>query len=374
MEFNHLTFYVDAVAPWRDWFVNAWGGVWDGLGSADGQTDDQALVYVGQVPLLIVSTPPVVRPYLQQHPSGIGDVALRVGDLDQTLDQVTAAGGTVVQPTQTDLWGRGRWAQIQGWGSLRHTLVESWQQAVWVPGIASRGGALTTAPRVMSLKPPAASPSLAIDAIDAIDHAVMNVLEGELPQAVAWYQRQLGFQPQQQFTIDTPRSGLRSQVMAHPHGSAKLPINESATPNSQVQEFLHYNRGGGIQHVALHTQDIVSTVAGLRQGGVNFLSVPPSYYEALRQRPGYQPDGDRDPAIAQLQILVDWELHLPQARLLQTFTQPFLSIPTVFFEIIQRQVVQTEGATAQAEGFGARNFQALFEAIEHEQIKREKLT
>jgi His/Glu/Gln/Arg/opine family amino acid ABC transporter permease subunit len=125
-------------------------------------------VYVGQVPLLIVSTPQVVRPYLQQHPSGIGDVALRVSDLDQTLDQVTAAGGTVVQLTQTDLWGRGRWAQIQGWGSLRHTLVESWQQAVWVPEIASRGGALTTAPRVMSLKPPAASPSLAIDAIDAI--------------------------------------------------------------------------------------------------------------------------------------------------------------------------------------------------------------
>ncbi len=357
MEFNHLSFYVDAVAPWRDWFVNAWGGVWDGLGSADGQTDaqtgDQALVYVGQVPLLIVSTPQVVRPYLQQHPSGIGDVALRVSDLDCTLDQVTAAGGTVVQPPQTDLWSRGRWAQIQGWGSLRHTLVESWQRLVWVPAIA----------------PGSSQPSAATPPINAIDHAVMNVPTGELPQAVAWYQRQLGFQPQQQFTIDTPRSGLRSQVMAHPQGSAKLPINESATPNSQVQEFLHYNRGSGIQHVALHTQDIVSTVAGLRQGGVTFLPVPPSYYEALRQRPGYRPD-DYDRAIAQLQILVDWELHLPQARLLQTFTQPFLSIPTVFFEIIQRQVVPAQGTLVQAQGFGERNFQALFEAIEREQIKR----
>lgn len=370
MEFNHLSFYVDAVAPWRDWFVNAWGGAWDGLGSADEQTDDQSLVYVGQVPLLIVSTPQIVRPYLQQHPSGIGDVALRVSDLDQTLEQVTAAGGTVVQPPQTDPWGRGRWAQIQGWGSLHHTLVESWQRSVWVPAIAPEGGSLTVAPEDGFLKPPAAPPT---PAIDAIDHAVINVPEGELPQAVAWYQRQLGFQPQQQFTIDTPRSGLRSQVMAHPQGSAKLPINESATPNSQVQEFLHYNRGGGIQHVALHTQDIVSTVAGLRQGGINFLPVPPSYYEALRDRPGYRPDDDRDPAIAQLQILVDWELHLPQARLLQTFTQPFLSIPTVFFEIIQRQVVQTNGSIAQAQGFGERNFQALFEAIEREQIKRGSL-
>ncbi|MGF1518184.1 MAG: 4-hydroxyphenylpyruvate dioxygenase family protein [Nodosilinea sp.] len=368
MEFNHLSFYVDAVVPWREWFVNAWGGVWDDLGSADDQTpdqtDDQALVYVGQVPLLIVSTPQVVRPYLQQHPSGIGDVALRVGDLDQTLDQVTAAGGTVVQPTQADPWGRGRWAQIQGWGSLRHTLVESWQRLVWVPGIAPGGRALTIAP-----EPPATPPT---PAIDAVDHVVMNVPVGELPLAVTWYQRQLGFQPQQQFIIDTPRSGLRSQVMAHPQGSAKLPINESATPNSQVQEFLHYNRGGGIQHVALHTQDIVGTVAELKKGGVDFLPVPPSYYEALRQRPGYRPD-ERDPAIAQLQILVDWELHLPQARLLQTFTQPFLSIPTVFFEVIQRQVVQSQGTVAQAQGFGERNFQALFEAIEREQIKRGSL-
>lgn len=368
MEFNHLSFYVDAVAPWRDWFVSAWGGVWDGLGSADGQAehqaDHQALLYVGQVPLLIISTPQVVRPYLQRHPSGIGDVALRVGDLDQTLEQVTAAGGTVVQPPQADPWGRGRWAQIQGWGSLRHTLVESWQRLGWVPGIAPKGGAVPFASQ-----PPMYLPTLAID---AIDHAVMNVPEGELPQAVAWYQSQLGFEPQQQFVIDTPRSGLRSQVMAHPQGKAKLPINESATPNSQVQEFLHYNRGGGIQHVALHTQDIVGTVAALKKGGVNFLPVPPSYYEALRQRPGYRPD-DHEAAIAQLQILVDWELHLPQARLLQTFTQPFLSIPTVFFEVIQRQVVQSQGTMAQAQGFGERNFQALFEAIEREQIKRGSL-
>ncbi|TVQ06247.1 MAG: 4-hydroxyphenylpyruvate dioxygenase [Leptolyngbya sp. DLM2.Bin27] len=355
MEFNHLSFYVDTVAPWRNWFVRAWGGVCAALGAADGSTDDRALVYVGQVPLLIVATPQIVSPYLKQHPPGIGDVALRVGDLDYALGQVVAAGGTVVQPPQPDPWGRGRWAQIQGWGSLRHTLVESRRSLRWVPSLAPA---------------PAASAS----AITAIDHAVLNVPEGDLPRAVAWYQGQLGFQPQQQFIIDTPRSGLRSQVLAHPQGSAKLPINEPATPNSQVQEFLHYNRGGGIQHVALHTHDIVSTVAELKAGGVNFLPVPPSYYEALRDRPGYQPDDDREAAIAQLQILVDWELHLPQARLLQTFTQPFLSIPTVFFEIIQRQVVQTQGTVAQAQGFGERNFQALFEAIEREQIKRGSLT
>ncbi|WOD38139.1 4-hydroxyphenylpyruvate dioxygenase family protein [Nodosilinea sp. E11] len=369
MEFNHLSFYVDAVAPWRDWFVNAWGGVLVTPTASDTSAPtptDQALVLVGQVPLLLLANHPVVASYLSQHPAGIGDVALRVRDLDQTLARVVAAGGTVAQPSQADAWGRGRWAQIQGWGSLRHTLVESWQTAVWVPAIA---------PSLL----PTASPM--VSTISAIDHAVVNVPAGELSQAVDWYQRQLGFCPQQQFVIDTPRSGLRSQVLAHPEGNAQLPINEPATANSQVQEFLNFNQGSGIQHVALHTDDIVCTVEHLRAGGVSFLSVPPSYYEALRQRPGYWLTGDtpsswlrqREAAIAQLQILVDWDPHLPQARLLQTFTQPFLNIPTVFFELIQRQVVWANGDETRAQGFGERNFQALFEAIEREQMKRGSL-
>lgn len=376
MEFNHLSFYVDEVAPWRDWFVQAWGGVWAGpeLSQPPGHLapetalGEMALVYVGQVPLLIVADAAVVAPYLDKHPPGIGDIALRVGNLEQTLHRVVAAGGQILQPITHDPWGRGQWGQIQGWGSLSHTLVESWQAEPWVPGIAP----------LSTTGPAAYSHSL----ITAIDHAVVNVPTGELPQAVAWYANQLGFQPRQRFAIDTSRSGLLSQVLAHPQGGAQLPINEPATANSQVQEFLDYNRGGGIQHVALHTNDIVHTVEQLRKGGVSFLPVPQSYYEALGQRPGYQTQGDlssdwlhqREAAIARLQILVDWEPHLPQARLLQTFTQPFLSIPTVFFELIQRQVVRVDGDLAQAQGFGERNFQALFEAIEREQMKRGSLT
>lgn len=364
MEFNHLSFYVDAIAPWRDWFIKAWGGSWAGPEASDGLPSDRALVYVGQVPLLIVAVPDVVSHYLQKHPPGIGDVALRVNDLEQTLERVVAGGGIVVQPPQNDRWGRGRWSKIQGWGSLSHTLIESWQPESWVPGVAPGNCGV-----------PGTEGSL----ITAIDHAVVNVPPGELPQAVAWYAHQLGFQPRQRFTIDTSRSGLRSQVLAHPQGNAQLPINEPATANSQVQEFLDYNRGGGIQHVALHTENIIHTVGQLRAGGVKFLPVPPSYYEALRQRPGYQSDPpsqgfrQREAAIAQLQILVDWEPHLPQAWLLQTFTQPLLSIPTIFFELIQRQVVQLKDKDVQAQGFGERNFQALFEAIEREQMKRGSL-
>ncbi|MGB3137122.1 MAG: VOC family protein [Nodosilinea sp.] len=365
MEFNHLSFYVEAVDPWRDWFVGAWGGVCLDPDRVTSNRLDRALVYLGQVPLLLVADAAVVTPYLQQHPSGIGDVALRVKALEPVLKRVTAAGGTLLQPVQTDPWGRGRWGRIRGWGSLSHTLVESWQTERWVPDVA---------PHAEGYAP---EDSL----ITAIDHVVVNVPRGELPKAVAWYTSQLDFQPRQRFTIDTSHSGLLSQVLAHPQGSAQLPINESATSNSQVQEFLDYNRGAGVQHVALHTVDILHTVGHLRAGGVRFLPVPPSYYEALRLRPGYQtqstPDSaerrQHEAAVAQLQILVDWEPHLPQARLLQTFTQPLLNIPTVFFELIQRQVVQIKGETVQAQGFGERNFQALFEAIEREQVKRGSL-
>lgn len=358
MEFNHLHFYVDQVATWHHWFVDTWGGT--SLGLSLGSPGPQGLVCLGGVPLLITSPGTAdggVASYLGQHPPGIGDVAFRVKHLDRVVDQVRRAGGILHQPPQPDAQGRGRWCQIQGWGRLRHTLIESNQPQTWLPDYQET-----------------LIPSPHGSCIEGIDHAVLNVPAGQLQPATAWYIDQLGFQPQQQFTIDTAKSGLRSQVLAHPDGNAQLPINEPATSNSQVQEFLDWNRGAGVQHVALHTRDILSTVQQLRQAGVAFLDVPQSYYEDLIQRQGYQTDPSQDQALAQLQILVDWEAHLPQARLLQTFTQPFLDIPTVFFELIQRQVVQVNQAPVKARGFGERNFQALFEAIEREQLKRGSLT
>ncbi|NJL45709.1 MAG: 4-hydroxyphenylpyruvate dioxygenase [Leptolyngbyaceae cyanobacterium SM2_3_12] len=358
MEFNHLNFYVDRVETWHNWFVKTWGGVSKGL-HRDAPSP-QGLVCLGGVPLLFSSpgaTQNGVGFYLEQHPPGIGDVAFRVSQLDHLVDQVLRAGGTLLQPVQSDAWGRGRWCQIQGWGKLRHTLIESNQAGRWLPGYGE------------TPQPPHGS-----GLIEGIDHAVLNVPVGQLQGAITWYIDQLGFQPRQQFTIDTANSGLRSQVLAHPGGSAQLPINEPATPNSQVQEFLDWNQGAGVQHVALHTRDILTTVQQLRQAGIAFLDVPQTYYDDLVNRQGYQTDPSQDQALAQLQILVDWEAHLPQARLLQTFTQPFLDIPTVFFELIQRQVVQVNQAPVKARGFGERNFQALFEAIEREQAKRGSLT
>jgi 4-hydroxyphenylpyruvate dioxygenase len=361
MEFNHLHLFVDNVALWRDRFVHTWGGQatdWSTPAGALG-----VLVHLGQVPILITAPQTqgdAVATYLTQHPAGLGDVAFRVTNLAHTLDQVRQAGGQVLTPVQTDDQGRGCWGQIQGWGTLRHTLVQSDQVETWVPG--QPVGETVGRPTDSSTR-----------FINQIDHAVLNVPPGQLTDAVNWYVSQLGFQPQQQFNIDTAWSGLRSQVLAHPHGRAQLPINEPATPNSQVQEFLDWNCGAGIQHVALHTRDILQTVQQLKQAGVTFLEVPDRYYTALPQRQGYEADAPLEAAIARLKILVDWETPLPQARLLQTFTQPFLDIPTLFFEIIQRQSVHLNGVKQCAQGFGERNFQALFEAIEQEQRKRGSL-
>jgi 4-hydroxyphenylpyruvate dioxygenase len=197
-----------------------------------------------------------------------------------------------------------------------------------------------------------------------IDHVVLNVANGNLESAVSFYEKTLGFQRQQTFNIQTHRSGLHSQVMVHPHGGVQLPINEPSSENSQIQEFLNLNRGPGIQHIALATHDILQAVAQLRASGLSFIQVPPRYYRNLQQRQGFRKSAAQWAEIEAQEILVDWHSDDPEKMLLQTFTQPIFSQPTFFFESIERR--------CQAQGFGEGNFQALFQAIEQEQIKREK--
>ncbi len=353
MEFNHLHLYVDDLGPWRQRFLTGWAAV-PGCPLSPA-LDSRLLLYLGQVPLLLSDRRcPRVEAYLQRHPPGIGDLALRVTDLETTLDRLVRAGGHLHTPIATDTLGRGRWCQVQGWGSLRHTLIESYQGAAWVPDHPTP-----------ALPPPATTPP-----IDGIDHAVLNVSGEDFSPAMTWYVNQLGFQPQQRFTITTPWSGLKSVVLAHPQGGAQLPVNQPTGPTSQIQEFLNWNRGAGIQHVALHTSDILHTVHQLKRSGVGFIDVPPSYYRSLAQQPTCRVDEALAAALNQLKILLDWDASVPQATLLQTFTQPLLDIPTLFFELIQRQVVEVNGLPYRTQGFGERNFQALFEAMEAEQRQR----
>jgi 4-hydroxyphenylpyruvate dioxygenase len=359
MKFNHLHFYVDRVTLWHERLVRTWGATSIFL---EAQTaNPMALVCLGQIPLLLSqpeATGGPVATYLDCHPPGIGDLAFCVNHLEAVVQRVLSNGGSLTQPVQQDRYQRVRWCQIQGWGALRHTLVEPLEPGIWIPPLMTPGLSL---------------PGVGQTSIEHIDHAVLNVATGQLAAAVNWYEQQLGFKPQQQFAINTPYSGLNSQVLVHPEGPAQLPINEPTTPNSQVQEFLDWNQGAGIQHIALHSRNIFQTVQQWRDAGVAFLEVPASYYNHLAQRPDYDAEGEDLAAIARLQLLVDWAPHLPQAQLLQTFTQPLFDQPTLFFEVIQRRTATVNGQRLMAEGFGERNFLALFEAIEREQTKRGSL-
>lgn len=378
MDFNHLHLYVDDVAVWCDHFVQRWGGQAQAVhpsGHPSG-AEPTALVVLGAVPLRL-SAPQGpgdrVADYLRQHPPGVGDVAFWVPDLEVALARLVAHGGDLLTPLTDE--PDGRWCQVRGWGHLRHTLVQSERPMAWVPGARVQTPALQVPARSAPAgptsvdPPPDLSPSSPLP-ISHIDHGVINVPAGQMEAAVDWYVQQFGFQPQQRFVIHTPWSGLRSQVLIHPQGGATLPINEPATANSQIQEFLDWNRGPGVQHVALHTGDIGQTVQRLKDLGVGFLEVPQGYYHALAQRPG---NGDLEADWVRLQILADWDDDTPQAKLLQTFTQPIFPTPTLFFEIIQRQKSWVNQRPIVAQGFGERNFQALFEAIEQEQRKRGRL-
>jgi 4-hydroxyphenylpyruvate dioxygenase len=361
MDIDHIHFYVEDAQVWRDWFVSTFGFRAIARGSnADTLSE---VVGLGRICFVLSSARSNASPvasYLQQHPPGVVDVALRVAQLELILKRAAAAKMPLLQPLQSHL--QQCWAQVAGWGSIRHTLVEG-------DGLAPALSHLGTDSTIEWIDfQPVQNPPLL-----SIDHVVLNVAAGDLEPAVSWYEAALGLHRQQMFAIHTDRSGLCSQVLKHPQGLVQMPINEPASASSQIQEFLDLNRGAGIQHIALEAADVVQSIAQLRQRGLSFLPVPPTYYDDLRQRPGFQLSELQWNAIAREQVLVDWPPDRPEAMLLQAFTQPIFAQPTFFFELIQRQHYQIEQRVEQAKGFGEGNFRALFEAIEREQMKRGSL-
>ena len=197
--------------------------------------------------------------------------------------------------------------------------------------------------------------------LKAIDHVVANVEEGRMQTWVDYYARVLGFGLLASFDdkdISTEYSALMSKVVADGAGRIKFPINEPAKARrrSQIEEYLRFYNGPGVQHIALATDDIMTTVRAMAANDVSFLRVPPAYYEMVPERVG--PIKENLKELAELGILIDRD---EEGYLLQIFTKPVEDRPTVFFEIIQRHGAQS---------FGKGNFKALFEAIEREQMKR----
>jgi 4-hydroxyphenylpyruvate dioxygenase len=352
MDIDHAHFYVADAQRSRDWFVKTLGF------AAIAQRIDQQVhsEIVAQGGIFFVLSSPLgsdnpVADFLQHQSAGVADLALRVKDIAAVLAAVQTAGGKVLQEVQTvsDEQGQLRWAKIQGWGRLQHTLLERSGHTPRLAGYTNYG-----------------SDHLDSDSfplLTGIDHAVLNVYPGELQLAIAWYQNILGLQTDSSFVIQTDRSALHSQVLVHPEGSLQLPINEPASKSSQIQEFLDLNHGSGIQHLAISTRNIVLAIAQLRQLGLSFLEIPERYYAQLQA--GLKAEGldfDLLP-LQQQRILMEWQPnHDPVRILLQAFTQPIFDQPTFFFELIERRF--------QAQGFGERNFLALFQAIEQEQIRR----
>ena len=343
MKIDRVHFYVEDARAWSHWFVNKLE-FQAASGSHVSHTCTE-VVKSGSV-CFVLSSPlspdsPVAK-FLQQHPPGIADVTFDVKDLEAVMQRAIAHQVEILEPIQHQQGYK--WAKIAAWGSLSHTLIQRQEDKEELGELIITHNS---------------------EIFTAIDHIVLNVAAGDLERAVAWYENVLEFDSQQAFTIQTDRSALHSRVMVSRSGCVQFPINQPASPNSQIQEFLDANRGPGIQHIALQTPNIVQAIARFRSRGVSFLPVPPTYYTQLQERQEIPLSIAEFEEIARQQILIDWKETNPFALLLQTFTQPIFTQPTFFFELIERRL--------QAVGFGEGNFRALFEAIEREQIKRGSL-
>lgn len=364
MKFDHIHFYLENAKEFRDWFVDMLG-FQPVIGGSSSHTYTE-VVKSGSVYFVLSSplnsTSPVAQ-FLRLHPPGVADVAFFVDDIASFWQWIVQKGAKVLQPLQEYYFKQGKlkWGQISAWGTLSHTILERRGAPFGLPIEAE-----WVRKSIYGNSARREETSAATSPFKYIDHVVLNVAAGDLGQAVRWYQNILGFQPQQMFAIKTEQSGLCSQVMIHSQGQVQLPINEPASANSQIQEFLNINRGSGIQHIALTAESIVPAIAQLRRRGLSFIEVPPSYYTQLQQRFNVLDLLAAEwQEVAAQQILVDWQEEFPQALLLQTFTQPIFKEPTFFFEVIERR--------REAKGFGEGNFRALFEAIEREQLKRGSL-
>ena len=312
------------------------------------------LLEQGDIRLVVTSslTPDsAIASHVELHGDGVYDIALQVDDV-QTVFQAAVARGArpILEPTfigsQNKYIAKATVASYEG--DMVHSFIE-------------RRNYPSFSPQYQRLPAPLIP---ATTGLMEIDHMVFNVELGKMDLWSNFYQTVMGLSQAQQFTSDdisTKYSALASQVLQNNTGRIKFPINEPAEGyrKSQIQEYLDFYNGPGVQHMALRTDNIINTVQQLKSNGVEFLQTPDTYYENLLRRVGSL--DEEIEVLRDLKILVD---HDDQGYLLQIFTKPLVARPTFFIEIIQRKGAQ---------GFGSGNFKALFEAIELEQAVRGNL-
>ncbi|KAK8902961.1 hypothetical protein QC760_008458 [Botrytis cinerea] len=303
--------------------------------------------------------------HLEKHGDAVKDVAFEVDDVASVYYNAVEQGAVGVQkPIKgKDEDGDVTTAIIRTYGDTTHTLISrSNYSGTFLPGY--RATPLSKLDPLNALLPTIP--------LEAIDHCVGNQDWGAMQSACEYYEKCLSFHrfwSVDDSQISTAHSALNSIVMASPNNVVKMPINEPAPGlrKSQIEEYVDFYSGAGVQHIALRTPDIITAVSNLRARGVEFISVPETYYETMRERLADKNSGikwelkEDFEEIRKLNVLIDFD---EGGYLLQLFTKPLMDRPTVFLEIIQR-----EGF----DGFGAGNFKSLFEAIEREQEERGNL-
>ena len=353
---DYVEFYVGNAKQAAHFYKTAFG--FQSLAYAGPETGvkDRASYAIRQNKLTFVLTTPLragnaIADHIYKHGDGVKMLALKVGDATKAWEETTSRGGkSYMEPTRlTDDHGELVLSGIHTYGETVHLFVERKNyHGAFMPGFVEW----------KTVYNPAST------GLQYVDHCVGNVGWNQMNKWVGFYEEVMGFRNILTFDdkdISTEYSALMSKVMSNGNGFVKFPINEPAEgrKKSQVEEYLDFYDGEGCQHVALATNNIVETVTGLRDRGVEFLKVPTSYYDDLIDRVG-KIDEDLAP-LKELGILVDRD---DEGYLLQIFTKPIEDRPTLFFEIIQRKG---------AKSFGKGNFKALFEAIEREQELRGNL-
>jgi 4-hydroxyphenylpyruvate dioxygenase len=354
---DYVEFYVGNAKQAAYYYRGAFGFQLVGYRGPETGTRDRASYLLEQGKIRFVLTTPLapegfIAEHIHKHGDGVRDIALWVDDARSAFEESTKRGAVVVREPEVleDDNGEIVIAAIGTYGDTIHSFVERRNyQGLFMPGFV-----------------PAENPHWqpAPVGLKYVDHCVGNVHLGDMNRFVDYYSETMGFRNILAFTdkdIQTEYSSLMSKVMSNGNERIKFPINEPAQGKrkSQIDEYLDFYRGAGVQHVAMATDNVLETVKALRNRGVEFLSIPTSYYDALQGRVG-KIDEPVD-ELAELGILVDRD---PDGYLLQIFTKPVEDRPTVFYEIIQRKGART---------FGEGNFKALFEAIEREQARRGNL-
>jgi 4-hydroxyphenylpyruvate dioxygenase len=353
---DHIEMYVGNAKQSCLYYQYAFGFELIAYAGPETGVKDRASYVLKQDKIRLVLTSPLnenhpIADHIKKHGDGVKVLALWVDDAEKAYQETTSRGAVSYEEPKvlSDENGEVKVASIRTYGETIHTFVERKNyNGPFLPGFVERKSLYKSTPVGFKY----------------IDHCVGNVGWGEMNKWVEFYEKVMGFSLLVTFDdkdISTEYTALMSKVVSNGNGYIKFPINEPAEgkKKSQIEEYLDFYNGAGVQHMAIATDNIIHTVTELRNRGVEFLEVPGTYYDDLLDRVG-SIEEDLEP-LKKLNILVDRD---NEGYLLQIFTKPVQDRPTLFFEIIQRKG---------AKSFGKGNFKALFEAIEREQELRGNL-